>query len=61
MSGPTLTCRGVGAYVGCLRVSGLVMLAARYSESDPFCDIRSSMELGSIALFNPLLNGLLEA
>jgi hypothetical protein len=32
---PTRTFPWSSAYVGCLRVSGLVMLAARFSESDP--------------------------
>ena len=34
-SGPTRTFPWTSAYVGCLRASGLVMLAARFSESDP--------------------------
>jgi hypothetical protein len=33
--GPTRTFPWTSAYVGCLRASGLVMLAARFSESDP--------------------------
>ena len=32
---PTRTFPWTSAYVGCLRASGLVMLAARFSESDP--------------------------
>jgi hypothetical protein len=41
--GPTRTSRGICSYVGCLRTSGLVMLATRFSESDPTrksCDVR---------------------
>jgi hypothetical protein len=33
--GPTRTFCGIIAYVGCLRTSGLVVLAASSSESDP--------------------------
>jgi hypothetical protein len=33
--GPTPTFCGIIAYVGCLRTSRLVMLAASFSESDP--------------------------
>jgi hypothetical protein len=33
--GPTRTSRGMDTCVGCLRTSGLVMLAARCSEFDP--------------------------
>src|SRR5262245_19024631 len=34
-NGPTRTFQWTGGCVGCLRTSGLVLLAARLSESDP--------------------------
>jgi hypothetical protein len=46
--GPTRSFCGIIAYVGCLRTSGLVLLAARLSESDP------EPTFGSFSLFSSL-------